>query len=798
MSEGRLGHVLGIDAEFPLPLHGRLHERMEVFIIKNEDSFILKRRQTLIRSSGLRLRPCAAGVRLAVAAVCGGLHLAASAQVEPSVSDAASGGSAASKGIESVSVTAQRRREPAREVPLTADVLKGEDMERGGYQSLSDLAALLPGVNYNQSGGGTGGSQLTMRGISTGSQVGATVGMYIDDVPFGSSSAYAGGGSSALDLGLFDLASVESLRGPQGTLYGAGAMGGLLKYVAVEPDPSSFSAQVSTEASSVKGGKAGNVLRGVVNAPLSDGVAGLRATLYRRSEGGFIRDMSRGGSLADGSTTEGARVALLFTPSKDISLRLTALSQKQRRDGSSSEDVSLATGRPLDGPLTKRLFLGEPVEIRNDLVSAAFKADLKWATLDSITGWQRSTNAGRADVSGLYGPMLAPSGLVNPGYGLGYSFYNRKVTQEVRLTSPRSRQFEWLAGMFYTSESGLKTQDLRPYDFLRMPVSPVLADARFPSTFREVALFGTGTYYLTPQADVSLGVRRSHNSQRLDQQFTGLFAPSPQPSSSSSESVTTWLLTGRWRPAEKQSVYARIASGYRPGGPLPLIRNPLTGAALTNSSFKSDSLWSYEIGWKGDLVPGRVSTEVALYQIDWKDMQVFTSSAGFSGIGNAGRARSRGLEWTMRAAATDSLRLATAVSAIDAKLVDDSPALGGVAGERLPNTARLSVALQADYDFKISGHPAYFGATLRYTGDRLSSFRANPGIPQYRLPAYTTVDLRGGVQVGRFNLGLFVRNLTNKRGETAADTTLSIQGGPARVNVIAPRTLGLQLSMDFS
>lgn len=173
--------------------------------------------------SGAPRRP--AWLRATIAIACGSVHLYASAQSDapPTVPTSES---AAPKSIESISVTAQRRREPAREVPLTADVLKGEDMERGGYQSLSDLAALLPGMNHNQSGGGTGGSQITMRGISTGSQVGATVGMYVDDVPFGSSSAYAGGGSSSLDLGLFDLASVESLRGPQGTLYGAGAMGG--------------------------------------------------------------------------------------------------------------------------------------------------------------------------------------------------------------------------------------------------------------------------------------------------------------------------------------------------------------------------------------------------------------------------------------------------------------------------------------------------------------------------------------------------------------------------------------------
>ena len=739
-------------------------------------------------------------MQLAAAAACGGLHLAACAQTDPAATapPAPAASSVETLDTVTVTVTAQRRREPAREVPLTADVLNGEAMERGGYQSLGDIAALLPGVNYSQAGAGTGQSQITMRGITTGSQVGATVGMYVDDVPFGSSSAYAGGAASALDLGLFDLSNVEVLRGPQGTLYGASAMGGLIKYDVAEPESNYFGGQVTAELSSTDGGQIGHVLRGMLNAPLQTDVAALRVTVYQRNEGGFIRDLNHGGDIVDGSRTDGARAALLLTPNKDISLRLTAMSQRLQRDGSSQEDIDVATGQPVDTALTKRLFVSEPVDIRNDLVSAAFKANLNWASLDSITGWQRSTNVGRVDPSALYVPYLTPLGIVNPGYALDYSFYNRKFTQELRLTSPRSRELEWLVGAFYTDESGVKTQELQGLDANLAPVPPLLLDASFPSTYREAAIFGTSTYYLTPKVDVTLGVRRSRNSQTLDQQFDGIFAPPPQPAAASAENVTTWLLTGRWRPTTDQALYVRAASGYRPGGPLPLILDPVSGQPLTKSSFKSDSLWSYELGWKGSVIPNCLSTELAIYQIDWKDIQVFTASAGFSGIGNAGRASSRGLEWTLRAAPVQGLRVSTAVSVIDAKLVDASPDLGGEAGERLPDTARLSAALQVDRDFQLGGRPSYAGLTLRYTGDRFNTFKAAPSEPQYHLPAYTTIDLRGGIAFGQTNLGLFIRNLSNRHGQTAADTSLSTEGGPARVNVITPRTIGLQLSMDFS
>jgi len=747
-----------------------------------------------MRRSATGMAPFRSGspLYLAVLAALGAPPLGALAQ------DAPARPAASADAIETVVITAQRRREPAREVPLTANVVRGEDLERSGYQSLGDLTALLPGVNYNESGSGSGQSQVTMRGISTGAQVGATVSMYIDDVPFGSSSGYAGGGSSALDLGLFDLTAAEVLRGPQGTLYGAGAMGGLIKYVAAEPDTGERQANVTTELSGAAHGDLSHVARGVLNLPLREGVAALRATLYQREEGGFIRDSNHQNRITDGLKTDGARLALLLTPSKDLSLRLTALSQKQQRNGSSTEDVSLATGQPVDGRQTKRLFVSEPVTVRNDLVSLAIKADLHWATVDAISGWQRSLNDGRADPSALYVPYLAPLGITAPGYAMDYSFYNRKVTQEVRLTSPSNHSLEWLAGAFYTNEAAAKSQHLQPLDAQLQPIQPLLADAQFPSTFREAAVFGTATYFLNERTDMTLGVRRSHDKQHLDQRFDGLFAPAPQPAAESSEDVTTWMATARWRPAPRQALYVRAASGYRPGGPLPVIRNPITGEPLNPSSYASDSLWSYEAGWKGDMVPGKVSAELALYQINWKDMQVFTTYAGFSGIGNAGRARSRGIEATLRTRPMQDVRIAAALSLINAELRDDSPSLGGKAGERLPDTARVSGAVQADRDFTVDGHPAYAGVSLRYTGERLNAFQQQPATPLYRLPAYTLIDLRSGIEIGHASVGLFLRNLLDRRAQTSADTSLSTLGAPARVNLAPPRTLGIQLSYAFN
>ena len=698
---------------------------------------------------------------------------------------------------ETVTVTAQRRREPAREVPLTANVLDAGALERDGSRNLADVAAALPGLNFNQSAGGQ--SQVTMRGVSTGAQVGATVSLYVDELPIGSSSAYAGGSSTSLNLGLFDLSRIEVLRGPQGTLYGAGAMGGLIKYVLATPELDQFSGSVSGELSTTSGGGLSHIVRAGVNAPLSKGTAAVRASAYRSQGSGFIRDVARGIDPVDGSTLEGARVALQVQPTRGMELRFTAMTQSLERDGGSTEDVSLSTGQPVDGRQTRRLLIDEPLRVKNDLASATLDTDLAGARLAVIAGWQQSQTDARLDQSGLYGPLLAPQGLQFPGYRFDGTFKLRKTSGEIRLTSPASRRFEWLAGLFVTDESGTFPQTLQPVDASGSPQPPLLLEGLFTSGYREQALYGTGTYYFSPAIDATLGVRQARNKQWLLQLLSGVFAPPfGFPRATGQEDVTTWMATLRWRPAAKQSLYLRAASSYRPGGPLAVLNDPLTGQPLGKDSFKSDTLWTYEAGWKADLMGGRLSTELAVFHIDWEDIQVFTSTAGFSGMGNAGRARSQGLEWTLRAAPTQQLSVSAALSLVDAQLLEDGPPdVGGRRGDRLPDTARVSLALQGDYQLELFGRPASLGATARHTGDRVNAFAGNPGMPQYRLPAYSTLDLRAGMEFGSTRIGLYARNVTNARGQVSAASALSALGAPARVALTQPRTVGVQLTAEF-
>ncbi|HTD03686.1 TonB-dependent receptor, partial [Undibacterium sp.] len=510
----------------------------------------------------------------------------AQAQALPADAAAGSGQANADKSedaskIAIVNVTAQRRREPVREVPLSVTVLDGEALERGANKQLKDFVSALPGVDYSQAGGGGGGSQITMRGVSTGAQVGPTVSVYVDDVPYGSSTAFAGGSTLSLDLGLFDIQRIEVLRGPQGTLYGAGAMGGLLKYVTVDPDTKEKSIKLSTDISSTAGGGTNAGIQASANLPIQDGVAAMRLGLYKRKDAGYIRDAAHGGAIVDDARMEGARASFLLTPSRELSIRLTAQTQKSERDGTSAEDVDIATGVASDGEYTKRLFVSEPYKQKYDLLSAAIESELGWARFHSITSYQNVDTSGQYDVSKLYVPLLSSVGLVNAGYSLPYSFATRKTTQEFRLISPSSKKFEWLLGAFYTQETSARTQDLVGFNADHTPINLNILTSRFPSTYKETAVYGNATVYATDALDFTFGMRHGRNSQYAASEFSGILTSSSAPGTSSAEDTNTYLLTARYRLSKTDALYLRAASGYRPGGPLPVFRNPITGEALT-------------------------------------------------------------------------------------------------------------------------------------------------------------------------------------------------------------------------
>ena len=289
--------------------------------------------------------------------------------------------------IERTTVTATRRREPVREVPVQVNTIDAEQLEREGARSLTDYLANQPGIEVKTTGG-AGRGAVTIRGVSTGDQVSSTVGTYVDDVAFGSSSAFLLGASTALDLTMLDLRRIEVLRGPQGTLYGAGSMGGLLKYVTNEPDTYTLAGRVTLGGSKTESGGNSDTLGAMVNVPLSQGVAGLRVVALQDKDGGYVNAVGpAAGSDVNRGTTRGARASLLLLPAPGLSVRFSATGQEIKRDGIDAIDYTLA-GQLVEGELLQRIAQREPYKVKIELASAEIQYDLKWARFDSITSWQ--------------------------------------------------------------------------------------------------------------------------------------------------------------------------------------------------------------------------------------------------------------------------------------------------------------------------------------------------------------------------------------------------------------------------
>jgi outer membrane receptor protein involved in Fe transport len=716
------------------------------------------------------------------------------AQGAPAPDSAASAAAAKKEDTQEVTVTATRRREPAREVPIQIDVLPAEQLEAEGAKTLSDYIANLPGVTI-KTDGGAGKGAVSVRGVSTGDQTVSTVATYVDDVPFGSSSPYLLGSTTALELSLLDLNHIELLRGPQGTLYGASSMGGLIKYVTNDPDTTELSGKVSIGGAYTEHGSWSNTVNGVINVPIKEDVAALRVAAFHEHAGGFIDAIGPAAQKdVNSGDTNGGRVSLLIEPTARFHIKLSAIAQDLKRDGQELADYDITTGKPLTGPYEHTISNPEPYSVKTNVGTADLEYDFGAARLNSITSVQNTKVEEDFDYTSVFEPILGPIlGISTVPDHQDASVH--KVTQEFRLTSKAGEKFEWLAGLFYDKEEGTDNQLVQGTIPGQSPL--LLGEARQPSHYEEFAAYGDITWNVTPALQMTGGARFARNKQNYAQISDGILFPTTNTPGSSQDDSTTWLGTARYALDATSNVYFRAASGYRPGGPnaVPPVTNP-PPPVIPPSSFAHDSLWSFEGGYKADLLDKTLSIETALYDIEWKDIQQFYAVSGVSVIVNGGKARVNGLEFATTWHASKSLDVFGSFAANDARLVEDAPGLAA-SGSALPNSAKFSGAFGVNGNFLLAGHTASAGFDERYVGSRNAGFDGSTTLPNYKMPAYWMTDASAKVDFNHISLGLYVRNVLNQNAQLAASTTFASLGGPVEVTPAAPRTVGMQLTASF-
>jgi iron complex outermembrane recepter protein len=583
----------------------------------------------------------------------------------------------------------------------------------------------------------------------------------------------------------------------QGTLYGSLALGGLLKYVTNAPDPTHFAASAQAGISTVDhGGGTGFDLHAMVNLPLTDNAA-LRLVGYDSYYPGFIDDPSRGLKDINGSHVSGGRAALLYTPTDSFSVRFNVLYQQTRASDYNTEEVNPGTLTPTYGNLTVERLIAQPSEVENNLYNMTVNWDLGFAKLLSSTSYAETPLSTTADLSGIYGPIV--SSIFGAPYGSGVVVSDpvHNLTQEFRLSSSTSGPFEWQAGAFFTHEQSYEYQQI----FLADPAThqllynfPVgLGTYNITSTYREIAGFANVDYHFTPTFDVSLGGRYSQNNQTYHQTSEGAFSGSTDISTKSSQDVFTYSGDARWHWTPQTMVYARIATGFVPGGP----NDVLPGSTLPES-YNSSRTTNYELGIKSSFLDRRMSLDVTVFDINWTDIQLEALVGTLYGITNGGTARCGGVEWDFGYAPIAGLKFDFNGAYTDARLTQATPAsVGGMDGALLPNVPKWSSSASAEYEHPLFGdHSGFVGANWRYSGSRLSEFTALGA--RQEMPSYNIVDLRTGVETRNWSVTLYVKNV----GGVIAFSSIALltsagNFGSQYATVFQPRTIGLALSAKF-
>ena len=751
-----------------------------------------------------------------VGALLGGTCLVAMAAPAAAQSNAAAQqqGAAQTQGDQNaIVVTAQKRAQLLIDVPQSVSVVTGQTLEAQHATSFQDYLKLVPGLQLDQSDPGEG--RLIVRGINTGG-VASVVSVYVDETPFGSSTGLVNGGVLAADFDTFDLARIEVLRGPQGTLYGASSLGGVLRFVTNAPSMDRVIVRGRVGLESVDGGDLGYNANLAVNIPLGKTLA-FRASGSYRKDGGFIDSIGTVGSTLIGfgpgaSATAkninddkvyGGRASLLFKPSDAVSVRLTAIAQNLDVDAPTLIEADPVTLKPLHG-LSQSQFVPQFSNLHYRLYNGTGTFNLGFGTLTTSTSFAQQNQHRREDFSNLY------SGFVQlppefGGFGLPPSWVSipqhtnlDKFTQEARL-SGQSRLVDWIIGGFYDHEKGLIAQDLVASEPETLALIADLQHLEIASKYREIAGFADATVHVTPQFDLQFGGRYSENKQSATESSGGVVVIDNH----SRENVFTYSVAPKYKINDNTTLYVRVAKGFRPGG--PNVVDPSAPANL--QTYHSDTVTSYEAGVKAQSADHLFSIDASAFHIDWKNIQLFTQ-VGIYGVNiNGSGAKSDGVELTASARPVPGLDLSLNGAYTNARLTADTPTdVGGRDGDQLPFTPKLSVALNGDYHWRLSqGARAHIGASLRHlsgqTAEYDPDFVAAYGRQRHVRP-YNVVDLLAGVDFGRFDLEVYAKNVGNSHGviSTVGPTTAGLPlypGGAIGTGIIRPRTVGVTLGFDY-
>jgi outer membrane receptor protein involved in Fe transport len=730
-------------------------------------------------------------------------------------------------------ITAQKREENLQDVPIAVTAIGTQRLEELQVNDFTDYARQIPSISFQSLGPGF--SNVYFRGVASGENANhsaslPSVGTYLDEQPVTTITG-------ALDIHVFDIARVEALAGPQGTLYGASSQAGTVRIITNKPDTASFYGEANAELNNVAHGEFGYNAEAFFNAPISDRTA-VRVVGWYRKDAGYIDNIpgtlnfpTSGISFNNAALVEedyndvetyGARAALKIELDDEWTILPQVMGQQQISDGTFAQESGL-------GDLQVRQF--NPEHYEDKWYQAALTVEGKIGNFDMTYAgayMQRQIDGQTdyVDYSYFYDAL----------YGYGAYFYDNagnpvnpnqyiesddtftKQSHELRFASPGDKPVRLIAGLFYQRQTHNIEQNYiidNIADAITVPGTD--SDIWLTKQLRvdrDYALFGEVSWDITPQLTLTGGGRVFKYKNSLEGFFGysagyssgtgvgGCFGPpvvkgSPCTNLDKTTSGTDFIhrLNATFKPNDDVLLYGTWSRGFRPGG---------INRRGTLAPYAPDFIDNYELGFKTNFANNRVRFNGAVYQLNWSDIQLsFLGANGLTEIRNAGNARIRGAEVDLGWRSGTGLSINLGAAYNDAQITEDFCLIANAdfdcttpgnaelapAGTRLPITAKFKANALARYEFRLGGNEAHFQANAIHEGRRTSDLRLNERGIVGDLPAYTTVDLSTGVTNGRWSVNLFVKNLFDVNGAlgNGIQCNENVCGDPEGLTAIGPK-----------
>ncbi len=670
--------------------------------------------------------------------------------------------------LEQVIVTAQRRESRALDVPGSLHVFNQAAITSGNFENTDELIRSVPNAHITQQRVGLGESNFSIRGVGTTTvNVDQTIGFYIDDVPVASVSEFG--------PQYYDIEQVEVLRGPEGTLYGRNALGGVLHIKTVQPKNEQ---SLKTVLSYGSGNESRVAL--VANTPLGSDKALARINLLQTTSDTRIDNRAAGVADVGDFDSDGIRAKVLLTPNTKLRLLISG-------DYSDSQQV-VGTGE-FDNVGIERVDNIRPAKL--DITNKGFSVRAEYLhstnkliSISSVRQQDLTGGGGRPELEN-FDPQIPQLVIFNNDFSGGLE--QTTYTQEFRLESVNDGPTNWIVGTFFQYNDAERLSDL-------INVSTGLFERSFAdSKDTTIAVFGDISYQLNQKLSVSTGARIAQNKKELDYDHQGSlaplfginFAPNQQLDLEEDFDDISPRLVVEYTPSANTNVYGKISKGFKAGG----YNTEFVG--LTNAPYDKESIINYETGIKSQLFNRKLEAELSVFYMDWSDQQVLVFENGVSQVANAEESKSQGVELQLRAQPIKSLLITASAGYLDATF-EETPESLPINGNQQPNTPDLSGNITGRYQFAFNDHFSGFAqASLSYQ----SSFYwdVNNTLEE---PSHTFLNASFGIRENAYEVSLFGKNLTDENYRVSA-----VPGSPGFFNAQAQpgvgREIGIKAIVNF-